>query len=76
MVTYIDFTEEEQKLLWTLPFDNKPVLYVANADEDQVANPGMILIMWSNSWVCSDCNAEVVIPARVEKKFLRVGWWR
>ena len=49
----------------------KPVLYVANVDEDQVANPDDIDYVKQIREFAATENAEVVvISARVRKKFL------
>lgn len=46
----IEFTEEEQKVVKrTFPFDCKPVLYVANVDEDVVADADSIDYKEANS---------------------------
>ena len=65
----IEFTEDEQKLLNNCSFDNKPVLYVANVDEDKVANPDDIEYVKQIREFAATENAEVVvISARAEEE--------
>mgnify|MGYP002897705359 CR=1 FL=1 len=66
----IDFTEEEQKIVKGLfLLTTKPVLYVANVDEDQVANPDDIDYVKQIREFAATENAEVVvISARVEEE--------
>ena len=50
----IEFTDEEQKSCQrSLPLTTKPVLYVANVDEDVVSDPDSIEYV-TNSRICSD----------------------
>ena len=65
------FTEEEQKKFVKGLFllTTKPVLYVANVDEDQVANPDDIDYVKQIREFAATENAEVVvISARVEEE--------
>ena len=66
----IDFTEEEQKIVKGLfLLTTKPVLYVANVDEDQVSNPDDIEYVKQIREFAATENAEVVvISARVEEE--------
>ena len=66
----IDFTEDEQKIVKQLfLLTTKPVLYVANVDEDKVANPDDIEYVKQIREFAATENAEVVvISARAEEE--------
>ena len=66
----VDFTEEEQKIVKQLfLLTTKPVLYVANVDEDKVANPDDIEYVKQIREFAATENAEVVvISARAEEE--------
>ena len=65
----VDFTEEEQKIVKQLFLLTKPVLYVANVDEDKVANPDDIEYVKQIREFAATENAEVVvISARAEEE--------
>ena len=67
---YFDFTEEEQKVVKGLfLLTTKPVLYVANVDEDVVADPDSIEYVKQIRDFAATENAEVVvISARAEEE--------
>ena len=66
----IEFTEDEQKIVKQLfLLTTKPVLYVANVDEDKVANPDDIEYVKQIREFAATENAEVVvISARAEEE--------
>ena len=65
----IDFTEEEQKIVKGLfLLTTKPVLYVANVDEDQVSNPDDIEYVKQIREFAATENAEVVVISAREKE--------
>ncbi len=66
----IEFTEEEQKVVKGLfLLTTKPVLYVANVDEDVVADPDSIEYVKQIRDFAATENAEVVvISARAEEE--------
>ena len=68
----IEFTDEEQKVVKGLfLLTTKPVLYVANVDEDVVSEPDSIDYVKQIREFAATENAEVVvISARAEEKFL------
>ena len=66
----VSFTDEEQKIVKQLfLLTTKPVLYVANVDEDKVANPDSIAYVQQIRDFAATENAEVVvISARAEEE--------
>lgn len=66
----VDFTDEEQKIVKQLfLLTTKPVLYVANVDEDKVAHPESISYVQQIRDFAATENAEVVvISARAEEE--------
>ena len=70
--SYHEFTDEEQKVVKGLfLLTTKPVLYVANVDEDVVSDPDSIDYVKQIREFAATENAEVVvISARAEEKFL------